>query len=64
MEEHAEIQAAVARLYGLSHAEFEHVLSTFPLVPADTRRAVLERFRRMAGHGEMNGRFAHRGELA
>ena len=37
MEEYAELQALVARLYGLSRADFEHVLSTFPLIPAMTK---------------------------
>ncbi len=31
-----EIDALVAHLYGLTHAEFDHVLSTFPLVFPDT----------------------------
>jgi hypothetical protein len=33
MEEYAELQAIVATLYGLSHEDFDHVLSTFPLIP-------------------------------
>jgi hypothetical protein len=41
--EYAELQAVVADLYGLSAEEFEHVLSTFPLIPEATRRAALER---------------------
>jgi hypothetical protein len=40
--EYAELQALVARLYGLSAAELRHVLSTLPLIPegvkADTIR--------------------------
>jgi hypothetical protein len=44
MEEYAELQALAARLYGLTPAELEHVLSTFPLIPADVRQAVLDRF--------------------
>jgi hypothetical protein len=43
--EHAELQAIVARLYGLTTADFEHVLSTFPLVPERVRQAALEKFR-------------------
>ena len=43
-EEHADLQAIAARLYGLTAADFEHVLSTFPLVPERTRQAALERF--------------------
>lgn len=44
----AEIDALVAHLYGLTEAEFAHILSTFPLVPEETKvRALLEyrRFR-------------------
>jgi len=44
MPEHAEIQAIAARLYGLTPSQFEHVLSTFPLVPTLTRQAALDRF--------------------
>jgi hypothetical protein len=44
-EEHAELQAIAARLYGLTAGDFEHVLSTFPLVPERTRQAALDRFR-------------------
>ena len=35
--EYAELQGLVGRLYGLSASEFEHVLSTFPLVPEGVR---------------------------
>jgi hypothetical protein len=35
--EYAELQGLVGRLYGLSASEFEHVLSTFPLVPEAVR---------------------------
>ena len=37
MEEYAELQAICARLYGLRREEFEHVLGTFPLIPAGVR---------------------------
>jgi hypothetical protein len=43
-EEHAELQAIAARLYGLTTADFEHVLTTFPLVPERVRQATLDRF--------------------
>lgn len=33
----AELDAIVARLYGLNESEFAHVLATFPLVDAETR---------------------------
>ena len=38
---HAELQARVARRYGLSEAELHGVLTGFPLVPAAERRQVL-----------------------
>jgi hypothetical protein len=44
MEEYAELQALVARVYGLSSKELEHVLSTFPLVPRAFRSQVLHSF--------------------
>jgi hypothetical protein len=44
MEEYADIQALAARLYGLTSAQFEHVLTTFPLVPAAVREGVFRRF--------------------
>jgi hypothetical protein len=37
----ARLQARVARLYQLSMEEFEHILSTFPLIPQDTRNAAI-----------------------
>ena len=37
----ARLQALVAALYGCSHRELEHVLESFPLVPADERAAAL-----------------------
>ena len=42
--EYAELQALVAALYQLDTADFEHVLSTFPLVPAAIKAAALSRF--------------------
>ncbi len=44
MPEYAELQAVVARLYRLTSEEFEHVLSTFPLIPVETRARALRRF--------------------
>jgi hypothetical protein len=38
------LQVLVAELYQVSAAELEHVLSTFPLIPADERAAVLRAF--------------------
>jgi hypothetical protein len=47
MEEYAELQALVARLYGLTLLDFEHVLSTFPLVPELIRSRAHNRFKDM-----------------
>jgi hypothetical protein len=41
----AELQAVVAQLYGLTADEFEHVLSTFPLVPSSERQRALQALR-------------------
>jgi hypothetical protein len=38
----ADMHALAARAYGLTHEEFAHVLSTFPLVPAEERHQALE----------------------
>jgi hypothetical protein len=50
MAEFAEVQALVGRLYGLSPEEFAHVLSTFPLVPANVREACLRAFLVLTDH--------------
>jgi hypothetical protein len=42
--EYVQLQALVAELYGLSAADFQHVLSTFPLIPKSVRSAALERY--------------------
>jgi len=42
--EYVELQAIAARLYGLSEADFTHVLSTFPLMPDDVKAQCLTRF--------------------
>jgi hypothetical protein len=44
MDEYVELQAIAAHLYRLSPGHFEHVLSTFPLVPSELRARVLQRF--------------------
>ncbi len=41
----AEIDALVARLYGLTEAEFTHILGTFPLVDLATKQLTLETYR-------------------
>jgi hypothetical protein len=43
-ELYARVQADVARMYGLSADDFEHVLGTFPLVDAAIREASLRLF--------------------
>jgi hypothetical protein len=42
MDEYAELQGLAARLYGLTPADFEHVLSTFRLIPVRVRQAALD----------------------
>jgi hypothetical protein len=44
MPEYIELQSMAAMLYGLGAPEFEHVLSTFPLVDPDVRTRCLQRF--------------------
>ena len=41
----ANLNARVARLYQLTTEEFEHVLSTFPLIPLEERTQALTMFR-------------------
>jgi hypothetical protein len=43
----SEIQARAAIAYGLDEEDVVHVLSTFPIVPEDERRAALLEFRRV-----------------
>src|SRR5207244_13090639 len=40
----ARLQALVAGLYQLSAAEFDHILSTFPLIPGQIREASRQAF--------------------
>jgi hypothetical protein len=42
--EYSELQAIVGDLYGLTADDFEHVLSTFPLIRQAVRDASLARF--------------------
>jgi hypothetical protein len=44
MEEYAQLQALCAHAYQLRASEFEHVLGTFPLIPAGVRAAALASF--------------------
>jgi hypothetical protein len=41
---YARLQARVATLYQLTREEFAYVLSTFPIVPEQTRRAAFAAF--------------------
>jgi len=42
--EYSELQARVARLYGLAAADFRHVLSTFPLIPDSVKTSCQRQF--------------------
>jgi len=44
MAEYAEVQAMVARVYGLSEKDFEHVLGTFPLIAEGVRARCFAEF--------------------
>jgi hypothetical protein len=44
LDEYVELQCLTARLYRMTAAELEHVLSTFPLVGGATKSAALQRF--------------------
>lgn len=47
----AEIDGRVAHLYGLTEAEFTHILGTFPLVGAETKAGALKEFKMVKGEG-------------
>jgi hypothetical protein len=44
MEEYAQMQALCAHAYGVSGDKFEHILGTFPLIPAEVRTRTLAAF--------------------
>ncbi len=44
----AELDGIIAHIYGLSEAEFAHVLGTFPLVDAGVKAAAMEAYRAVA----------------
>ena len=44
----AELDGIIAHLYGLTEAEFAHILSTFPLVPEETKQAALNAYRELS----------------
>lgn len=41
----AQLDGMIAHLYGLTEAEFTHILSTFPIVPEATKQAALDEYR-------------------
>ena len=41
----AELDGMIAHLYGLTEAEFTHILSTFPIVPDAVKQAALQEYR-------------------
>ena len=45
--EFGKCSALIAHIYGLTEQEFAHILSTFPLVPQETKDAALAEFRKM-----------------
>ena len=45
MPEYAELQALAARLYGVGEPDFEHILGTFPLIPAAVKENAMREFR-------------------
>jgi hypothetical protein len=48
----AELDARVAHLYGLTEAEFEYILSTFPLVEEIVKTAALNEFKKQEEHAK------------
>ena len=44
MNEYAQVQALVARLYGLDEEDLAHVLATFPLIPDEIKEGILREF--------------------
>jgi hypothetical protein len=49
----AELDGLIAHVYGLTEAEFSHILSTFPLVAAEVKEAALQEYRRLAPDPEV-----------
>ena len=43
----AELDGMIAHLYDLTEEEFTHILSTFPIVPEDTKQAALAEYRKL-----------------
>ena len=53
MDQYADLQASVAQLYGLTPAEFAHILTTFPLISAEVRHRALKIFESSAADPPM-----------
>ena len=51
LPEYAELQARTARLFGISKEDFEHILSTVPLIPVEIRSSALTHFTRLHSRG-------------
>lgn len=49
----AELDGFIAHVYGLTEAEFAHILSTFPLVALEVKEAALAEYRRLAPNPEL-----------
>ena len=47
MTEYTELQAQVARLYGVTDEDFDHMLGTFPLIPATVKQRAAATFRNL-----------------
>ena len=43
----AELDGLIAHVYGLTEEEFQHILSTFPLVPEEVKEAALNEYRKL-----------------
>jgi hypothetical protein len=48
MPEYAECQALAAQLYNLRRSEFEHMLTTFPLIEETLKRRCMDAFLALA----------------
>ncbi|MCB8944537.1 MAG: putative DNA binding domain-containing protein [Ardenticatenaceae bacterium] len=49
----AELDGLIAHVYGLTEAEFSHILSTFPLVADEVKEAALHEYRQLAPNPEL-----------
>lgn len=49
----AQLDGLIAHVYGLTEAEFSHILSTFPLVADEVKEAALHEYRQLAPNPEI-----------